>query len=181
MNIAPKTCIMMYGKFSPVHMGHGKMFQHAQALKQSIPNSEIKLYVTNSEQLPYDFKIGMIDEYYPWVMKYFQPHHASTLFGVLEELDPLYSNIVMVCGSDRAGKFSDLLHKYNGELYNFDTVQTVSAGPRENNPYSSTNVRDTILRNDFAEFCSLMPPGSYGKNRTYFELLKQLLGEKYGF
>jgi len=170
-----KTCIMVYGRFSPVHLGHGKLFVHANNLRSTESNSDLRIYMTDSS-LPYSFKHQMIADYYPWVPDFIQENHASTLFGVLEDLDPLYDKIIVVSGDDRSGKFGEIIRKYNDKLYSFQSITSVSAGPRDNNCYSSTNVRDTILRNDFASYCSLMPPGSYGKNRKNFELLKAHLG-----
>lgn len=171
-----KTCIMVYGRFSPVHMGHGKLFVHANNLRSTEQNSDLRIYMTDSS-LPYEFKKEMTVDYYPWVNEFIQENHATTLFGVLRDLDPLYDKIIIVSGDDRTAKFGEIIQKYNNDLYSYKSIRSLSAGSRENNYFSSTNVRDSILRNDFADFCSLMPPGSFGKNRKYFELLKAHVGK----
>ena len=48
----------------------------------------------------------------------------------------LYSDITMVAGSDRVREFDTILKKYNGVksrhgLYDFDSINVVSAGERD--------------------------------------------------
>jgi FAD synthase len=177
-----KTCVITFGRFNPVHQGHGKLLHTALDIHQSNPYSELKIYASTSEGkdniLPYEFKLDMIEEYYPWTAQYIQEEHSSTLFGILEELDESYSDIIIVSGSDRSFEFQKLLEKYNGLLYTFDSITSVCAGQRDDNKFSSTNVRKSIMNKDFGEFCSLMPCGSFGKNKKYFNEICQIMGVK---
>ena len=40
--------------------------------------------------------------------------------------DEGYSNVQIVVGSDRVAEFDSLAQKYNGELYNFEEIETIS-------------------------------------------------------
>lgn len=177
-----KTCVMTFGRFNPVHQGHGKLLNTALTIHKNNPYSELKIYSSTTENdtniLPYQFKLDMIKDYYPWTAQYIQEEHRSTLFGILEELDESYSDIIIVSGSDRSFEFQKLLDKYNGLLYNFDSITSVCAGQRDDNKFSSTNVRKSIMNKDFGEFCSLMPYGSYGRNKKYFDEISKLMGVK---
>lgn len=173
-----KTCILVFGKFNPVHIGHGKVFDYANQLQKNTNNSDFKLYITNTESnciLDYEYKCNMIIDYYPYLEQNIVKEHPNSLFGVLENLDDSYDNIIIVSGYDRTEYFKKIIEKYNNILYHYDNITSKCAGFRGLNPYSSTNVRKTIMNNNFGEFCSLMPVGSYGKNKKYFNELREIM------
>ena len=74
-------------------------------------------------------------------MKKMFPDHANaivydpgirTIFDALKQADAEgYSSINIVVGSDRQKEFENLANKYNGQLYNFDAVNVISAGERD--------------------------------------------------
>lgn len=177
-----KTCVMTFGRFSPIHKGHGKLLNTAFNIHKNNMLSELKIYVSTTENdtnvLPYNFKLDMIKDYYPWITPFIQEEHSSTLFGILEELNESYSDIIIVSGSDRTNDFHQLLEKYNGLLYNFDSIISICAGERDDNNFSSTNVRQSIIERDFNEFCSLMPYDSFIRNKKYFDEISILMGIK---
>jgi len=57
--------------------------------------------------------------------------NTKTIFDVLKAADAKgYSSVNIVVGSDRVKEFENLANKYNGQLYNFDKINIVSAGER---------------------------------------------------
>lgn len=156
-----KTCIMVYGRFNPVHKGHVKMFNAGLNLKNQIPNSDFKIFMSTTQDydtnpLPYSMKKEMIDYYFPQFTEYVQQEQSSTLFGNLEILDRDYDSLILLCGSDRNQHFNSVLNKYNGTLYTFDTISVYNIGVREDSPYSSTVMRKAIRELDYDTFSSCL-------------------------
>jgi hypothetical protein len=57
---------------------------------------------------------------------------AKTIFNVLTGANEEgHTNMIIMVGADRLGEFQGLSHKYNGELYNYDQLEVVSAGDRD--------------------------------------------------
>ena len=75
-----------------------------------------------------------------------------------------YNRIIYVAGSDRVQSFNDLLNKYNGSEYNFDSIDIVSAGERDPERdgaqgISASKMRDFAARGDMNNFVSNVPGG----------------------
>ena len=53
---------------------------------------------------------------------------SRTIFDALKIADEEenYSDVQIVVGSDRVAEFDSLSQKYNGQLYNFDNIETIS-------------------------------------------------------
>jgi len=105
-------------------------------------------------------------------MKMMFPDHAEdiindsnvkTIFDALKIADEDgYSNVNIVVGSDRVSEFDSLAQKYNGELYNFDMIETISAGDRDADAegvegMSASKMRKAAAENDFETFRSGVP------------------------
>ena len=74
-------------------------------------------------------------------MKKMFPDHSSaivydpsirTIIDALKNADSQgYASVNVVVGADRKKEFESLANKYNGQLYNFDAVNVISAGERD--------------------------------------------------
>ena len=68
-----------------------------------------------------------------------------------------YTDIIYVAGSDRVNEFNELLNKYNGRDYNFNSPKVVSAGERDPDAQglegmSAPKMRDLAARGDKRTF-----------------------------
>ena len=68
-----------------------------------------------------------------------------------------YKNVNIVVGADRQAEFESLAQKYNGDLYDFDEIRVVSAGPRDADAegiegISSSKQRKAVVDDDFEAF-----------------------------
>ena len=155
------TCIFMFGRYNPVHLGHGYVFEHAQKLEQVL-NADLKLFVSATvddvkNPLPLELKQYYIDAFYPNIGKALQGS-KSQLFDIMTDLDGKYHNIIFVGGSDRKDEFQKTLDRYNGSLYNFSNISTVMAGSqREESVFSSTMMRNCARNHDFENFRLALP------------------------
>ena len=58
--------------------------------------------------------------------------NSKTIFDVLKKAyGDGYSSVNIVVGGDRVKEFDKLATEYNGKLYNFNSVKTISAGNRD--------------------------------------------------
>ena len=81
-----------------------------------------------------------------------------TIFDVLKTVgEEGYSEVNIVVGGDRVSEFTSLATKYNGNLYNFDQINVVSAGDRDPDAdgvegMSASKLRKAAADNDGATF-----------------------------
>ena len=85
---------------------------------------------------------------------------TRTIFDVLKSAyGKGYSTVNVVVGSDRVKEFENLANKYNGQLYNFDKINIVSAGERSADAkgvegMSASKLRKAAMDGDFKTFRS---------------------------
>lgn len=151
----------MYGRFQPCHLGHGKVFD--QTLKLKDGSTDIKLFLSSSidnikNPLPRDLRQYYISKFFPDMKSTIQDVDVKNLFEIMESLNGEYDEVVFVGGSDRASSFQKMLDKYNGSLYNFNSIETVLAGDdRSGCMYSSTLMRNSVQNDDFPTFKMCLP------------------------
>ena len=160
-----ETITLVFGRFNPPTIGHQKLLDSAK----SIADGDLKIYPSRS----YDPKKNPLDPNQKIsLMKKMFPDHAENIVndeGVKSIFDALklandegYSNVQIVVGSDRVSEFDSLAQKYNGELYNFENIETVSAGERDAEGegvegMSASKMRKAASENDFETFRSGIP------------------------
>jgi len=93
-----------------------------------------------------------------------------------------HKNVTMVAGSDRVSAFEDLLNKYNGKEYTFDTINVVSAGTRDPDAdtlegVSASKAREAAVQGDFDGFATMFA-GSEDTKRKIYNTLRQAMGIK---
>lgn len=146
---------------NPPHNGHGKVFEQALSLKDS--TTDVKLFLSSSfdaykNPLPRDVRQYFISSFFPYIKDSIQDVNIKNLFEITESLNGEYDDIVLVCGSDRADGFKKTLDKYNGSLYNFNSIEILLAGEdRAGCMYSSTLMRESVKNDDFQTFKLCLP------------------------
>ena len=160
-----ETITLVFGRFNPPTIGHQKLLDSAK----SIADGDLKIYPSRS----FDPKKNPLDpNQKASLMKKMFPDHAENIVndeGVKSIFDALklandegYSNVQIVVGSDRVSEFDSLAQKYNGDLYEFDSIETVSAGERDAEGegvegMSASKMRKAASENDFETFRSGIP------------------------
>ena len=88
---------------------------------------------------------------------------VRTWVQAMQKLEQMgYTDIIYVAGSDRVNQFNELLNKYNGKEYNFNSVKVVSAGERDPDAQglegmSASKMRDLAARGDKRTFINAVP------------------------
>ena len=161
-----QTLTLVFGRFNPPTTGHKKLLD---ASAQVAGDGDLRIYPSRS----FDPKKNPLDptQKTDLMRKMFPDHEGSivndesvkTIFDALKIADGEgYSNIKIVVGSDRVGEFDNLAQKYNGDLYNFENIETISAGQREDDAegvsgMSASKLRKAAAENDFATFRTGIP------------------------
>ena len=161
-----QTLTLVFGRFNPPTVGHKKLLDGAASVAG---DGDIRIYPSRSNDPKKNpLEPGQKTE----LMKKMFPSHADniindesvkTIFNALELANnDGYSNIKIVVGSDRVAEFDNLAQKYNGELYDFEEIETISAGERDEDAedvsgMSASKMRKAAAENDFATFRTGIP------------------------
>ena len=159
------TVTLVFGRFNPPTVGHKKLLD---AAAQVSGNGDMRVYPSRSQ----DPKKNPLDpdEKANLMRKMFPDHKDSiindgdvrTIFDAMKIADQEgYKNVNIVVGSDRVTEFDNLAQKYNGKLYNFDDIEVISAGERDDGEgvsgMSASKMRKAAAEEDFDTFRKGVP------------------------
>ena len=153
-----------FGRFNPPTTGHEKLFDTIS--KTAGEGGQYRVYPSRSQ----DAKKNPLDprEKIDYMRKMF-PKHANaivddentrSIFDVLKGAHAKgYKTVNVVVGSDRVKEFENLANKYNGQLYDFDKINIISAGERDASAkgvegMSASKLRKAAMDDDYETFSS---------------------------
>lgn len=161
------TIALTFGRFNPPTVGHEKLLNTVS--EQGADNYRIypsRTVDPKKNPLEPDVKIDFMTRMFP--------NHAdaivndgdmSNIFNVLSNLNQEgYSGVTMVVGSDRVSEFKSLLEKYNGQAYDFEELNVISAGERDPDAegvegMSASKLRAMAAAGDLEGFTQGVPGG----------------------
>ena len=161
-----ETVTLVFGRFNPPTVGHEKLLQGAKGVSGS---GELRIYPSRSEDpqknpLDPNTKTNMMKKMFPdYSDNIVNDEDVKTIFDALKIADKEgYSDVQIVVGSDRVAEFDSLAQKYNGKLYNFENIETISAGDRDAEAegvegMSASKMRAAASDNDFETFRQGVP------------------------
>ena len=192
-----KSIAFTFGRFNPPTIGHGKLLDKLA----SVRTDYYKIYLSkseDSEKNPLRFRVKVS------AMKQMFPRHASNIvitnainvFDILVDLyNKRFTDVIMVVGSDRVREFDKLMKQYNGVkarhgFYDFDSINTVSAGERDPDAEGATGMSASKMRaaakdNNFSQF-KLGLPSNFARTKNAQILFKSVrqgmnLAASYGY
>ena len=162
-----KTAVFAFGRMNPPTIGHKKLvdkvtsipgdhyvfLSHASGNKTKKPGT--KQY-ENKDPLPFSDKLAFVDASFPSVTVGHES--VKTVMDAMKKLQADgYTDVVMVAGSDRVNDFIELLNKYQGQEYDFNTIEVISAGERDPDAegadgMSASKMRAAVRAGDFESF-----------------------------
>ena len=157
---------IVFGRFNPPTTGHEKLLQMA---KKTAAGGSLKIYPSRTQDpkknpLDPDMKASYMRKMFPeFEEEIINDPEMKSIFDVLTTADEDgYENVNIVVGSDRQSEFESLAQKYNGELYNFDLIRTISAGVRDADApglegMSASKLRKAASEGDYKSFRSGTP------------------------
>ena len=163
-DLGPLTVV--FGRFNPPTVGHKKLLD---AAKKAAGKSNLKIYPSRTQDAkknPYDpdEKVDVMRQMFPdHAESIINDPNSKTIFDVLKQAhQDGHSSIKIVVGGDRVKEFEKLSSSYNGKLYDFSGVETVSAGERDPDAegvegMSASKMRKAAADNDFDSFRKGVP------------------------
>ena len=166
-----KSIAFAFGRFNPPTIGHEKLINKVK----SVPTNDYKIYLSRSEDpkknplSPRD-KLSIIKKMFPSHARNIEINRTNMVLDIATELYKKgYTDITMVAGSDRVREFEGILKKYNGVksrhgLYDFNTINVVSAGERDPDAegatgMSASKMRAAAAKGDLKSFEKGLPSG----------------------
>ena len=190
----PKAVAFAFGRMNPPTAGHEKLIEKVESIAKRIKGDAI-VYVSatqDKDKNPLDArtKIKYLQPLYPGVK--FKPAtgNTRTFMEVLSnDLNKKYSDVYMIGGSDRVEEFKRLITKYNGQSYDFDKTEVMSAGARDPDAQGTTGISGTKMRlfavkGDYNSFRKGLPTKMKDADgKKLFKDLRTAMGIKstYGF
>ena len=159
------TLTLAFGRFNPPHAGHGQLMNVAAQSAMETEGDYIIVPSRSNDKkknpLDVDTKVTTMRAMFPdHSEKIVNDPQNKTIFDVLKKAhNDGYSNVRIVAGDDRVKEFDKLSQNYNGKLYDFEALETVSSGAREDDSegmegYSASRMRLAAMEGDFKTFYS---------------------------
>jgi hypothetical protein len=158
---ANSAAVMAFGRMNPPTIGHKKLVDTIKGLP-----GDPYIFLSQSQKPktdPLDFQTKLR------YAKFFFPDltignpEVKTIIQALQKINSLgYKNLIYVAGSDRVQSFEELINKYNGVEYNFDSIKVVSAGERDPDAdgaegMSASKMRAAAASGNFDSFAQGVP------------------------
>lgn len=160
---------IVVGRFNPPSKNHEALLKvgMSQAKRRGfeyrIYPSRIQDYTTNP--LNPSTKIAYMQALFPDYAEYIvDDEETKTVFNILESVyGNGYTDVVIVVGQDRLGEFQSLVHKGEGQSYQFNSIEVVPSGVKDpdsevETPGSSALMRAAAAVGDFDKFMMGLPP-----------------------
>jgi len=157
------TLTIGFGRFNPPHAGHLKLMDLAASSSESDGGDYIivpsRSYDPKKNPLDPDTKVSMMRQLFPQHSSRIQnDQNTRTIFDILKKAhNDGYANVRIVGGEDRVKEFTKLSNNYNGQLYNFDNIEVLSSGERDEQKggvagLSASRMRLAVAENDFKTY-----------------------------
>ncbi len=155
------TLTIVFGRFNPPTVGHEKLLS---AAKRASVGGDLKIYPSRTQDpkknpLDPDMKISFMKKMFPnYEDNIISDSNMKSIFDVLTNAnEDGYKNVNIIVGSDRQAEFENLANKHNGNLYNFDMINVISAGVRDSDGdgvegISPSKMRKAVIDDDFKSF-----------------------------
>ena len=179
---------VVFGRFNPPTVGHEKLLN---AAKRASAGGDLKIYPSRTQDpkknpLDPDQKISFMKKMFPsFEENIINDSEMRNIFDVLTTAnEDGYSLINIVVGSDRQAEFNNLAQKYNGELYDFDEINVISAGVRDADSegvegMSASKMRKAVMDDDFEAFRRGTPKElDDGETKSLFDAVRQGMQKK---
>lgn len=161
------VCVLV-GRFNPPSKFHEKMMKFAMD-SANRKGYEYRIYPSRIEDgqtnpLNASEKISlmgfMFKDYADYIV---DSEEMRTIYDILESLyNDGYTDVTIVVGQDRLGEFQSLIHKADGERYQFQNIEVVPAGIKDpdseiETPGSSAMMRTAAAVGDYERFITGLP------------------------
>lgn len=185
------TLTIAFGRFNPPTIGHQQLMDVAAQAASQDDGGEYLIYPSRSQDkkknpLDPDTKVSYMRGMFPTHSeKIVNDANTKTIFDVLKRAhNDGYANVRIIGGADRVKEFEKLSNNYNGQLYQFDAIEVVSAGERDPDAggvsgMSASRMRLAAAEGDFRKFREGLP-SEYPRDQamTLFDTVRSSMNIK---
>lgn len=144
------TIVFAFGRFQPPTVGH-KILIDVVTNIAATHNAQHAIYVSRTHDrktnpVPVDIKMYFLQKLFPNTNFVAANDQARTFIEAAILLNKKYNNLIMIAGSDRVKSYTELLNKYNGIEFNYDSITVISAGERDPDSDDATGMSGTKMR-----------------------------------
>ena len=184
-----ESVVIVFGRFNPPTTGHEKLLTAASD-EASRQKADLRIYPSRSvdpkkNPLQPGAKIDYMKKMFPDYEEDIRDDaNSKTIFDVLVACQNVgYRGVTIVVGQDRLNEFQGLSQKYNGDLYEFEEINVVSAGERDADAeglegMSASKLRKAAMDGNFKEFVKGVPNIGNDEKMNLFKLLQKSMGVK---
>jgi len=180
-----KGVVVVVGRFNPPSKNHQQLLKagFSQAKRRGF---EYRIYPSRiqdstSNPLNPTLKISYMKSMFPEYGDYIvDSEDAKTIFDILQSLySDGYSDVTLVVGQERLGEFQSLVHKAEGQGYEFSNLEVITAGVKDpdsevESPGSSALMKAAVAMNDFYKFEAGLPAEmDQGEKEELFSTLRK--------
>lgn len=160
--------VIVLGRFNPPSKNH------LMLLKSGFDNAkrrgfEYRIYPSRIEdgtlnplnpKTKISFMKSMFSDYADYIV---DSEESRTIFDILASLyNDGYTDVVIVTGQERLGEFQSLVHKAEGDQYQFNNIEVITSGVKDpdsevENPGSSAMMRAAAALGDYERFSTGLP------------------------
>jgi hypothetical protein len=179
-----KKAVIAFGRMNPPTVGHEKLADKIKSVASKEKATPF-IYLSHSNDkkknpLDYNTKITTAKKAFGNLVT---KSSARNIIEVLKDLENKgFTDVVIVAGADRLSEFQNLVTKYNGKEYNFDSINVASAGARDPDAegvegMSASKLRDLAKRGEYEEFSTGMPKKLRDNDiRKVFDTIRKVMG-----
>ena len=184
-----ESVVIVFGRFNPPTTGHEKLLTAASD-EASRQKADLRIYPSRSvdpkkNPLQPGAKIDYMKKMFPDFEEDIRDDaNSRTIFDVLVACQNVgYRGVTIVVGQDRLNEFQGLSQKYNGDLYEFEEINVLSAGERDADAeglegMSASKLRKAAMDGNFKEFVKGVPNIGNDEKMNLFKLLQKSMGVK---
>jgi hypothetical protein len=188
------TLTVAFGRFNPPTIGHQQLMDVAAQAASQDKDGQYLIFPSRSQDkkknpLDPDTKIAYMQKFYPnHAGNIVNDANTKTIFDVLKMAhNNGYAGVRIIGGGDRVKEFEKLSNQYNGQLYNFDNIEVMSAGDRDPDAkgvegMSASRMRLAAAEGDFKTFRSGLPAEvKPAEAKELFNILRGAMSIKEGW
>lgn len=188
------TLTVAFGRFNPPTIGHQQLMDVAAQAASQDDGGQYLIFPSRTQDkkknpLDPDTKIAYMQRFYPQhARNIVNDPNTKTIFDVLKMAhNNGYAGVRIIGGADRVKEFEKLSNQYNNQLYQFDTIEVLSAGDRDPDAkgvegMSASRMRLAAAENDFKTFKSGLPPEvKPSEAKELFNILRGSMNVKEGW
>ena len=158
---AEKKVYFVFGRMNPPTPGHEIMLEEGKIMADA-DRADFLVYLSKSSDpkknpLSYSAKVKFFKKLFPRYAPYLiEDESLKTIISIMKDMSGKYSDVTMLVGEDRVEDFENLLDRYNGTEYNFESIQVLNTGDRVEGR-SASAMRKLVRDDDLEGFIDSYP------------------------